>query len=300
MIDCIHYSVFFSLLAFKQIILSNTSENLLLDLNTQFLNNYQRAKGHITNNIDPLIILNGDFAILSHNKQRIEEKVIPKLYHDLKTISHIPFNIYLLLIFDVKHKLSTNKTVELKQYLKDLRHIRLQLNKFDFHSHKMDKNQYQIIDLSIDYIRNILKTKRIDNNNLNEFCIKARSLFTINIEYAAQIHLDMLHSKVGKWYNIRFNETEKQHTKILIFGMKTARHGHLEKSYFYRLFGEKREGNHILYIENMSEEQQGIDILGTWILDSKASSTFFGNKEHLHQDVLMDASKKYIKKLFKK
>jgi hypothetical protein len=267
----------------------------LTNLNEQFITTYDRARNHLIKITNPLILCNKDDAILIHRGQRFEEQVIPKLYHDLKSMSHIPFKIYLTVVFD-SNTLSENNYNELKQYLHDIRVLR---NSIHFPSH-IQQNQYDIIDLSIKYLRNILKTKLIDKVQLKNFCQQARILFSVNIELAARAHLDMLDSKIRPWYQDRFNDTERNSLKVIISGPKTARYGFLEKAYFYRLLGERHEGKHIIYAESIDNEDKALEILGAWLLDAKASKIFFdGDSERLHRDLLADAAKTQIERLFK-
>jgi len=270
--------------------------DILFSLNEQFLTTYDRARNHLISITTPLIICNQDNAIIIHRGKRYEEEVIPKLYHDLKSISHIPFKIYLTVMFD-SGNLSENNYIELKQYLQDLYSLR---NSIQFPA-DIQKNQYDIIDLSIKYLRVILKTKFIDKKQLKKFCQQARILFSTNIDLAARVQLDMLDSKIRPWYQNYFNDTERKSLKVIIMGPKTARYGYLEKAYFYALLGERHEGKHIIYAESIDNEQKALEILGIWLLDAKASRSFFdGDSERLHRDLLADAANVYIKRLFRK
>ena len=165
----------------------------------------------------------------------------------------------------------------------------------------IQQNQYDIIDLSVNYLEKILKDKFVDEIQLQDFCQQARVLFTINIELAARAQLDMLDSKMRPWYEDRFDDNERRLLKVVIMGPKTARYGYLEKSYFYALFGERYEGKHIIYAESVDDEQKALQILGIWLLDARAGASFFdGDSERLHRDLLADAANKHIKRLFNK
>ena len=266
----------------------------LFDLNEQFLTTYDRARHHLLSQIDPLIICNGDNATIVFRGSRYEEQITPKLYHDLKSISHIPFKIYLTVMFE-DGQLSEKNYGELKQYLQDIHSLR---DTIQFPS-DIQQNQYDIIDLSVEYLRKILKTKYIDQSDLKTFCQQARILFSININLAARAQLDMLHSNIRPWYEDRFNDTERRSLKIVIMGPKTARYGFLVKAYFYALLGERQEGKHIIYVESVDDEQKALEVLGTWLLDAKAGRSFFhGDSERLHRDLLADAANVHIKRLF--
>ncbi|CAF0998942.1 unnamed protein product [Adineta ricciae] len=270
--------------------------NDLVNLNEHFLATYARARDHLLSQTSPLIICIRDNIIIHYRGKRYEEQVIPKSYHDLKAISHIPFKIYLTVMFDTVG-LSEDNSIELQRYLDNIQTIR---NILQFPQDIL-QNQYDIIDLSIRYLNTILSTKLVDRKELKQFCEEAHRLFALNIELAAQMHLDLLDEKVRVWYYERFNETERDALRVTIIGPKTARHGFLEKTYFYHLIGEKREGKHIIYAENVESEEKALEVLGIWMLDAKAAAMFFeGDTERLHRDLLSDATAKYIKGLFKK
>lgn len=267
----------------------------LVRLNEQFIASYDRARTHLVSRISPLMICSGDNVTILHRGQRYEEQVIPKLYHDLKAISHIPFKIYLTVMFD-EPTLSESNHVDLQRYLEDIRAVRSSL---DIPA-DLRQAQYDIIDLSIGYLEKILSRKTIDSTELKAFCRQARRLFSGNIELAAQLQLDMLDAKIKPWYHDRFSNEEREALKVIILGPKTARHGSLEKTYFYKLLGEKREGKHVLYVEHADTEEKALEILGVWLLDAKAGVTFFdGDSERLHRDLLADASKAHAKRLFR-
>jgi len=285
--------IIFSIKIIFASIISIQSDDLFR-LNEQFLSTYERARNHLISITNPLIICNGDNATIIFRGNRYEEQVIPKIYHDLKSISHIPFKIYLTVMFESEN-LSKNNYLELEQYLKDIRILRKSIQ---FPS-DIQKNQYDIIDLSIEYLLVILETKLIDQIQLKTFCQQAQILFSINMDLAARAQLDMLDSKMRPWYQDQFNDTERDTLKIIIMGPKTARHGFLTKSYFYALLGERHEGKHIIYVESVDDEQKALEVLGIWLLDAKAGQIFFnGDSERLHRDLLADAAGLHIKRLF--
>ena len=268
----------------------------LAKLNEQFISTYNRARDHLISHLDPLIICNADNVVIIHRGKRFEEQVTPKLYHDLKSISHIPFKIYLTLLLDNEH-LSDEIHNELEQYLRELHSQRKSL---EFPAEIL-QTQYEIIDLSIEYLQEILKTKLIDRNRLKTFCQQAHNLFSKNIDLAAKLALNMLDFKIRPWYQTQFNQTERDRLKVVITGPQTARHGYLVKSYFYALLHESHEGNHIIFAENIDTEQKALEVLGVWLLDAQAGQSFFnGDGERLHRDLLSDAANLHIKHLFLK
>ena len=196
-------------------------------------------------------------------------------------------------MFD-RGNLSADHFIAMKQYLHTTQLIR---NSIRFSS-DLQQSQYDLLDLSIEYLRRILKSKWIDPIVLKDFCQRAQKYFSINVDLPARAQLNILHSKIEPWYRLRFSDTERRSLKIVIIGPKTVRHGHLEKICFYELLREHHEGRHIIYAESVDDEQQALQILGTWLLDAQAGRNFFDDKERLHRDLLSDAAQTYIQQLF--
>lgn len=273
--------------------LHSNGHTVLQRLNENFRMTYSQTRLSKLSTIEPLIICNGDDVTIIHRGSRVVERVIPKIYHNLKSISHIPLSIYLKLMF-IEGNLSEEKSNELKTYLRAVHAIRPSIQ-FPV---DLLQNQYDIIDLSIKFMRNILKRRSVDQPMLKMFCQHVEKYINMNIDAAARAQIDMLFDKIEPWYRIHFNQTERQTVKILILGPKTPRHGHLEKMFFYRLLGEYGEGTHIIYVENIDNEEKALEILGTWYLDEDISTEFFNDHHRLHRDLLGDAANTYIQRFY--
>jgi hypothetical protein len=75
-----------------------------------------------------------------------------------------------------------------------------------------------------------------------------------------------------------------------------------EGFFFYWFLPDAKGYSHIqvIYAESTDNEDKALEILGAWLLDAKASKNFFdGDSERLHRDILADAAKTHIERLFK-
>ena len=278
------------------------SHILLSEFNNLFLNSYQQARANLLSKLDPLLILANDTLILKHQGKKTSTGINQPLYHNLKTISHIPFSIYLRL-FNIEsndRNLSSDELFILKSYLHEVHHVRKSLNISDFSlDNKIFQIQYDIINLSITYLRSVIRSKQVNFTELKEFCRTSRNLFLINVKHAARAQLDKLHSIVYPIYTKQFNRTEQKTVQILILGPKGPRNGFIIKQYFEKLLDDEHAGSEqILYAENLTDEQLALNVLGSWLLDTHTGEAFFDDRTRLHRDLLMDESSAYIKKLF--
>ena len=76
--------IIFSIVLFKLCICVHA--DFLDSFNEDFRATYDSAWQHVISLVHPVIICHGDDAIIMYRGQRLEERVIPKLYHDLKAI----------------------------------------------------------------------------------------------------------------------------------------------------------------------------------------------------------------------
>ena len=278
------------------------SEVNLVDFNKRFLNEFVEVRSRLLSSIDPLFIANRNNLTLIYHGKETMIPIFSNIYDDLKSISHIPFTIYIIL-FNVKskdHDLSSNIIIKLKSYLKDIRTIRKSLKLSHLTSH-MQQIQFDIIDLSINYLRSLLKSKYLKQIKLKEFCLKSRQLFQINLDQVARAQLDLLHSIVNPWYTKLFNETERQTAKVIVAGPKPVRNGFFMTLYFNTLFGlneQQSENNRVIFTENVLDQSTIKNILGSWLFDEYVGEAFYNDSLRLHRELMMDETVTYLKQLF--
>ena len=299
--------LFFSVTSCLAILVVNIhvtqSSIVLKNFNEIFLSSYQQARSHLLTTIDPLIIVNGGMLTQIHRAERTNTDILPLLYQNLKAVSHIPFSIYLYL-FDVDfhdRHLSSDQFAKLQTYLREIHRVRKSLAVKDFALQKdIFRNQLSIIDLSIRYLRVILRTKRLNTTALDEFCRKSNQLFAINLKLSVNAQLDKVHSTVHHWYTNTLNATERENLHILIIGPKPAREGYVMRQYFHKLLGNDKqiEGKRLLFVENLYDEPAALNVFGSWLLDAHAAGAFFDDRTRLHRDLLMADASRYLETLF--
>lgn len=270
--------------------------------NARFINAYQQARIRVLKSIDPVVYATAESVTFVHRGQETVVSVIPRIYHNVKTISHVPFAIYLFL-FDPSssHRNVTSSELEtLKSYLSELHRMRKLITISDFLSdEKLLRRQYNILDQSVDYLRSVIRSKYLNRTALKHFCHKAQRSFSENVALAARAQLDQLHATVYPWYQNVLNETERQTVQVVISGPKPPRDGFVTKQYFEKLLGGgSLEGKRILYAENVYESKAVSNLLAAWILDRHAAEAFFHDATRLHRDLLEKPAQSYINELF--
>jgi hypothetical protein len=64
--------------------------------------------------------------------------------------------------------------------------------------------------------------------------------------------------------------------------------------YFAKLLGAPDESRRLVYAEELSGEQQGLNLLATHQLDSELSEAFFGDPDRMEIDLLGNAASVYL------
>src|SRR5271166_5425256 len=69
----------------------------LLSLNASFRKAHAAARKEMLAKCGPVVLLDGDNLILMHDRNRIEARGIPEIYHTLKAVAHAPVAVQVLL-----------------------------------------------------------------------------------------------------------------------------------------------------------------------------------------------------------
>src|ERR1700693_4189561 len=70
------------------------TEAILAKLNDAFRGAYAHSRKDILEHEGPIILAEGDDLVLVRGGKRIQARVLPGIYHDLKAVSHIPLAVY--------------------------------------------------------------------------------------------------------------------------------------------------------------------------------------------------------------
>lgn len=161
--------------------LENTSkpsadDDPFISLNDQFRKIYQNTKViTMQDKVNKCVIVHqGDEIIFFTNGSRTKtSKSIPTVYHDLKTICHIAFSIYLILD-PYTHRRTTRFPIsELESFLPSILRVRKALPE-RFTKPQLGMNllpiQIKIVDICLDFYRTIVASQHVNREDLVQFC----------------------------------------------------------------------------------------------------------------------------------
>ena len=275
------------------------SETSLKSLNDTFIREYKLARADILNHkLEPMIILKGDSLLLHHNGKRIEDKnAILPIYHDLKSVAHIPLTVYTLIHNTMRQP---EHLSALKNFLAELEIIQAKLTKL-FPEPKQFKVQQEIVTKSMEMLARVIETPNFSdhNNELYPLFRTFKAAFLSNINVVAQSQLNSMHAIVSRWlaeYQIQVSQL-----RVMIIGGRGERRDNLPATYFEHLLGENGY-RRIVYVEELvDDEAKAKDIFASWFFNEDISRVFFGDDdiERLNKDVLMnEKTREYVKQIF--
>ena len=264
----------------------------LVTLNNAFRGEYSRAKTEALRKVGPLIIVEGSNAVLVRNGKRTEAQIQPPIYQALKAVAHIPFAVFLMFDQSDFGQLTEERVAELRDYRKLIVDAQSSLGDRGFSDSQLQR-QEKIIDDSLAFLDAAIENRQVQKTALDDFARQMSPVLLANVDEAARVELDALHSHASEWrHQMTPDEWKALHVVVMVAHM--PRDEELTVQYFQRLLDEPIEGHRIICAEGLWEEPRALELLGTHLVDGSAGTAFFGEFMRMHRDLLCDAARVYI------
>jgi hypothetical protein len=264
----------------------------LVTLNNAFRAEYTRAKTEALSKIGPLIIVEGSNVILVRNGKRTEAQIQPPIYQSLKAVAHIPFAVFLMFDQSDFGRLTEARVAELRDYRKLIVNAQSSLGASGFSDIQLQRQQ-KIINDSLAFLDAAIQNRQVEKTALDDFARQMSPILLANVDEAARVELDALHSHVSEWRH-QMTPDEWNALHVVVMGAHMPRDSEITMQYFQRLLDEPIEGRRIIFAEGLWEEPRALDLLGTHLVDGSAGAAFFGEFMRMHRDLLSDAARVYI------
>lgn len=264
----------------------------LVTLNNAFRAEYTRAKTEALSKIGPLIIVEGNNVVLVRNGKRTEAQIQPPIYQSLKAVAHIPFAVFLMFDQSDFGQLTEARVAELRDYRKLIVNAQSSLSDREFSDVQLQRQQ-KIINDSLAFLDAAIQNRQVEKTALDDFARQMTPVLLENVDEAARVELDALHSHVSEWRH-QMTPDEWNALHVVVMGAHMPRDEEITMQYFERLFDEPIEGRRIIFAEGLWEEPRALDLLGTHLVDGSAGAAFFGEFMRMHRDLLSDAARVYI------
>jgi hypothetical protein len=233
--------------------------------------------------------------VLINRGKRSVAKVIPKDYHTLKAVAHVPLAIYVSLAQGNDGEITQECRTAMRSYRGLISAAANALKDGGFPD-SMFKRQQEILTASNQFLDHLLDGSNMSQAEVVAFARRMAPLVLANATDAARAQLDGLHKQMQAWKSaLTIDEWKALH--VVIMGSAAPRRGNVAVQYFSRLLGEKGEGERIIYAEALFDESRAVNLLGTRLLDVKIGSAFFGDRHRMDRDLLADTAEALLKNM---
>jgi hypothetical protein len=242
--------------------------------------------------LEPLIVVEMDSLILIHDGRRTEVKVMPPLYHRLKAVSHIPLAMYVALAPYGNVRLDDDRLSRLRTFKARLAALLESLDRSGF-SAEQSRRCGSVLQRSSALLERVLSEGKYEPAELKALTRAAGPIVLANANDAARAQIDAYHTQVAAWRRA-CPAGEWSKLRVLVLGLQMPRKHNVAVQYFAKLLGVPDESRRLVYAEELSGEQQGLNLLATHQLDSELSQAFFDDPDRMEIDLLGNAASVYL------
>ena len=278
-------SIFFALIlpAFAQ----NSTPPLFNDLNAAARESYAASRALALKSDQPVFLVT-DTVTLIRGEDLGSQPYTPALYHDLKSISHLPLGAYSASIGLLENPTDKRWMDRLRMLLNQLNIAQADLPKASF-TDLQRVRQENILSLSRAYLDDILMRESADIDSINLYSRMLAPLLLANAADAANVQIEALDQAVRE-LSKKLKPGEFEKAMAVITGPKTPREGNLQFQYFVFAFGAGSAGTRVLYMESIFDREAALGVLRTVLNDRVASQAFFGETYRLERDLMADGA----------
>ncbi|MDI1476519.1 hypothetical protein [Polyangium sp. y55x31] len=281
------------------------SSDPLCPLNSAFRDAYAERRAAMLAASGPVLVQYGDTLVLLRRGERLEGPATNERYHELKSVAHVPFALYLLLS-GVDGPIDEARLGKLISY-EAL--VRAALSTIDgrFPDAAQRERQQRILTRSLALLDQATRERRLASSTLGAFIRSQRADVLENIREAAHQNVMTLHAQVTAWA-ARLTPEERARLRVVIGTPHMARPGNISLQYFAAWLGEPSagraaderiaEGTRIIVAENIFDADRSMALVGTHLVDRAAAAAFFDDPLRLDRDLLSDAAEEAIHALF--
>ena len=286
-----------------------TPEERIAALDDRFIGIYEATRRQLVDEqkARALIVIAEDRMLLYHGGREPQfiTDLRPPLYEKLKTLNHVPLAIYCLLMGGTDDGNGNGNGNGLPQsVLSTVDDYRRQLeaSAVDFDTTKDVEtgilvNKIDMFERAVAFLDRVVADGRVSRADLIEYCRANIADMGTCFFAATKVQLDICHAHMVDLKEKVFSADDWEALRIVIIGPHMAHKDQNFLQYFARLlhtpmYTDKR----VVYFEG-EDVEAAFDLLGTTMLDHRASRSIFDDDSRLHRDVLADATARYLEAL---
>ncbi len=263
------------------------------EMNLRFRESYAKNRRGKIDKLGPVAIFREDKLILRYRGKREEFVIIPQQFTLLKSVSHIPLAIFVMLEDKAGSRLDEDSIKTLTVYAESIDKAASNIDKWKLSASSLAR-QHQIIDAGKAMIDRIVKSGTVNGDELQRFTREMGPLVLENAYESLALQLDVIDGRLKTWKEGISPEDWKR-LRVAVMAPHMPREENSTVQYLQKMLKQNYEGEGIIYGEGKNEEDFAMDLIGTHVLDRQVAINFFKDPWRMHRDLLADAAKRYLK-----
>ena len=271
------------------------------ELDREFFDAYRQNLGEAKRAASPLIVVSENELTLFRGDASETRRVIPALYHSLKSTSHVPLTLFLRLKPLAGKPVPESAQAGLKTFLQKIEAAKAAPSYGDL-TEEQASRRATILDASSILISQVLRDGSVERSRVDAFAAAMAPLTLANVDDAACAQIRGMLEQVTRWRSAMTKE-EWAALRIVIRGRHQPRVRNVATQYFSRLVGDTGpawaypgESMKVAYAEDLGGDDAG-DFLARVLVDAEIGAAFFGDAWRMSEDLLSEGARKCLDRL---
>ncbi len=280
-----------------------TGETRISELDDRFVSIYEAARRRLIDEQQAraLIVIKDDDMLLYHGDSRpdVMTGLRPAPYDKLKALGHVPLAIYCLLVGHTDDGKALPQSVldALADYRRQVAAAGTVLDTTAETAAGVLPRTLGMLERALSFLDQVIADGRVSRTELTGFCRANIADMNLIFAAAARAQLDVCHAHIMHVKENVLSADAWASLRVVIMGPHMARRDQNFLQYFSRLLHTPMDADkRVVYYEG-DDIDGALDLVGTAILDFRASQSMFGDENRLHRDVLADATTNYLDEL---
>lgn len=281
----------------------------LVALRDAFRPAYDHALADVQTDLSPLVVVRfSDMYLVRDDYVIATYKGIPRKYHLLHRVAHVPLVVYLTLRPYIDHPLTDEVAQGLYGYRRRVDAALTDLENYGFSSDEI-ATQRAVLQMSSQLLGAATAGSIIPAAVLDDYLERVRPPMMSLADIAGVAQVDALHNGMAAW-RAQLSPDEWAALRVIIIGFRQPRHDYAATQYFAALFPSESnsifpgENDRVFYVESLDIDRDDRVFrlekrsAAALILDQMASQAIFHDADRMSMDVMADGAKRRVSELF--
>jgi hypothetical protein len=269
---------------------------VLAQVDRAFRSVYGRAMRESLASGPAALLVLGDRMVLYRGGNRSEVPLLPPIFNEMKTVSHIALGLFAMLTLSDGKPLDQAHLDELSRFRTQIVAAQEAIASVEL-SGEQSARQKQILDAALALVDRALAQKSIPPTDLDAFCARMEPLVLANVADAVTAYLNEINQRVAEILTL-IPAREHDDLTVLVTGVHQARIDNAAVQYFERLLGNPPVlDQRVIYAENVKDEAGALQLLGGHLMDQRVGTAFFDDPLYMNSDLFGRAAKQLVPKM---